>query len=95
MRIAIVNDVSMAVEAVRRVVPAAPGRHVAWVACNGAEGLRLLRSHARHTIAQDAATRAVYGMPKAAAELEAACEILALDKIVPRLTNILVSRDHG
>jgi chemotaxis response regulator CheB len=96
MRIAIVNDVSMAVEAVRRVVLAAPGHYAAWAACNGAEGLRLpRRSHGHHTIAQDAATIAVSGMPKAAAELEAACEILALDKIAPRLSNILVSKDHG
>jgi two-component system response regulator WspF len=62
---------------------------------DGAEGLRRLRSRGHHTIAQNAATSAVYGMPKAAAELEAACEILALDKIGPRLTNILMPRTHG
>jgi chemotaxis response regulator CheB len=61
---------------------------------DGAEGLRLLQGHGHHTIAQDAATSAVYGMPKAAAELRAANEILALDKIGPRLTNILQFRTH-
>ncbi len=57
---------------------------------DGADGLKRLRDRGHHTIAQDAATSAVYGMPKAAAELNAAIEILALDKIGPRLTNIFV-----
>ena len=55
---------------------------------DGAEGLKTLRRAGHHTIAQDKSTSAVYGMPKAAAALEAANEILALDKIGPRLTNI-------
>jgi chemotaxis response regulator CheB len=56
---------------------------------DGADGLRTLHDQGYHTIAQDAASSAVYGMPKAAAELQAATEILALDKIAPRLTNIV------
>jgi chemotaxis response regulator CheB len=59
---------------------------------DGAEGLKALRQAGHHTIAQDKRTSAVYGMPKAAAELDAASEILALDKIAPRLTNILVKQ---
>ena len=55
---------------------------------DGAEGLRLLRGSGYHTIAQDKSTSAVYGMPKAAADLGAATEILALDNIGPRLANI-------
>jgi chemotaxis response regulator CheB len=55
---------------------------------DGAEGLKTLRRAGHHTIAQDKGTSAVYGMPKAAAALEAANEILALDKIGPRLTNM-------
>src|ERR1051326_1966304 len=57
---------------------------------DGAEGLLALRQSGHHTIAQDAASSAVYGMPKAAAELGAACEVLALNKIGLRL-NALVS----
>ncbi|NOS72241.1 MAG: chemotaxis response regulator protein-glutamate methylesterase [Verrucomicrobia bacterium] len=55
---------------------------------DGAEGLKTLREHGHHTISQDKGSSAVYGMPKAAAELNAATEILALDKIAPRLTNM-------
>lgn len=58
---------------------------------DGAEGLRVLRESGHRTIAQDRQTSAVYGMPKAAADLKAATEILALDKIGPRLTNIFAS----
>jgi len=56
---------------------------------DGAEGLKALRDRGHHTIAQDQATSAVFGMPKAAMELDAATEILALDKIGPHLTNML------
>jgi two-component system response regulator WspF len=59
---------------------------------DGADGLKALHDRGHHTIAQDKSTSAVYGMPKAAAELKAATEILALDKIGPRLTNILTRR---
>ena len=52
---------------------------------DGALGLKALRRRGHLTIAQDQATSAVYGMPKAAAALEAAVEILPLDRIAPRL----------
>jgi chemotaxis response regulator CheB len=48
---------------------------------DGAAGLKQCRDAGHHTIAQDRATSAVYGMPKAAAELGAAAEQLPLDKI--------------
>lgn len=48
---------------------------------DGAVGLKALRNQGRHTIAQDQASSAVYGMPKAAATLGAAVEILPLDQI--------------
>ncbi len=39
MRVAIVNDMRMAVEALRRIVAACPGHSVAWVARDGAEAV--------------------------------------------------------
>ncbi len=56
---------------------------------DGAEGLKALRDTGHHTIAQDKGTSAIYGMPKAAAELDAAKDILALDKIGPRLVMLI------
>lgn len=52
---------------------------------DGARGLKLLRDKRHLTIAQDRATSAVYGMPKAAAAIDAAVEILPLTAIAPRL----------
>lgn len=56
---------------------------------DGAQGLKALREHGHRTIAQDQATSAVYGMPKAAAALGAAADILSLENIAPRLTELL------
>ena len=55
---------------------------------DGAAGLLALREAGGHTIAQDQATSAISGMPKAAAELGAAAEILALRDIGPALLNM-------
>jgi two-component system response regulator WspF len=52
---------------------------------DGAIGLKALRNKGHYTIAQDAATSAVYGMPKAAAALNAAVDVLPLSRIGPRL----------
>jgi two-component system response regulator WspF len=52
---------------------------------DGAAGLANLRRLGWHTIAQDEATSAVYGMPKAAKELDAAVEILPLEDISPAI----------
>jgi two-component system response regulator WspF len=48
---------------------------------DGARGLLLLRKAGWQTITQDQAGCIVYGMPKAAAELNAACRILPLNRI--------------
>jgi two-component system, chemotaxis family, response regulator WspF len=48
---------------------------------DGADGLLRLRHAGWHTIAQDKASSIMYGMPKAAAELNAAVQILPLTRI--------------
>jgi two-component system, chemotaxis family, response regulator WspF len=48
---------------------------------DGARGLLRLRQLGWHTIAQDQASCVVYGMPKVAADLNAASQILPLDQI--------------
>ncbi|HVS22199.1 MAG TPA: chemotaxis response regulator protein-glutamate methylesterase [Gammaproteobacteria bacterium] len=58
---------------------------------DGAVGLRALRDKGWHTIAQDEKSSAVYGMPKAAKELDAAVDILPLDQIAPKLRKIFAS----
>lgn len=55
---------------------------------DGAQGLKLMREQGFLTIAQDQASSAVYGMPKAAAAIDAAAEILPLQTIAPRLTEV-------
>ena len=59
---------------------------------DGALGLKALRNQGHHTIAQDESTSAVYGMPKAAATLDAAVEILPLPRIAPTLAQLFARR---
>ena len=56
---------------------------------DGAAGLKALRDRGHHTIAQDQATSSVYGMPKAAAALNAAIDILPAGRIAPRLVELV------
>lgn len=53
---------------------------------DGAVGLKTLRDSGHFTLAQDEKTSAIYGMPRAAAEIQAACEILALPQIASRIS---------
>ena len=55
---------------------------------DGALGLKELRNRGHHTIAQDEATSAVYGMPKAAAALDAAVDILPPERIAAKLIEL-------
>lgn len=59
---------------------------------DGAHGLLALRAARYLTIAQDKASSAVYGMPRAAAELGAAEVIAPLDAIAPSLAKRLNER---
>lgn len=67
------------------VAQQAPGRAVGVLLTgmgnDGASGLLAMKKAGCHTIAQDEASCVVYGMPKAAAELDAATAILPLERI--------------
>lgn len=52
---------------------------------DGAKGLKRMRENGAYTIAQDKLSSAVYGMPKAAAGLGAAMDILPLNAIAPTI----------
>jgi two-component system, chemotaxis family, response regulator WspF len=56
---------------------------------DGALGLQQLRANGARTIAQDEATSAVYGMPRAAVELHATTDVLPLSRIGPLLCELL------
>jgi two-component system response regulator WspF len=63
---------------------------------DGAQGLKTLRANGHYTIAQDEASSAVYGMPKAAAAVNAAVDILPLKSIAPRLvTSLALAAQNG
>jgi len=55
---------------------------------DGAEGLKALKRAGGHTIAQDEATSAVYGMPRAAIETGAVDQVLPLDEIPRALVEL-------
>lgn len=61
---------------------------------DGAQGLLAMRKAGKLTIAQDQASSAVYGMPRAAADLHAAEKILSLDDIGLVLTQHAGARTH-
>lgn len=55
---------------------------------DGADGLLAMRSAGALTLAQDEASSVVWGMPKAAIDIDAADEVLALERIGPRLRSL-------
>jgi len=55
---------------------------------DGAEGLFNMKKMGAYTIAQDEASSVVWGMPKAAIEMDAAMEVLPLDKIPERIVSL-------
>jgi two-component system response regulator WspF len=56
---------------------------------DGARGLKLLRERGHPTIAQDRASSAVFGMPKAAIECGAAAQVLPVGAIGAALRRLL------
>lgn len=80
-------------QSVNRLWPrAAMGVLLTGMGRDGALGLKALRDKGHYTIAQDQASSAVYGMPKAAAALDAAVDILPVADIAQKLIDRLARR---
>ena len=66
-----------------------PGRAMAVIltgmGSDGVLGLRLLKRHGCHVVAQDEASCVVYGMPRAAVEAGVVDAVLPLDQIAARI----------
>jgi two-component system chemotaxis response regulator CheB len=58
---------------------------------DGAEGCREIVRRGGRTLVQDEATSAIFGMPRAAIEMQGATEVLALDQIGRRLQGLVRS----
>jgi two-component system chemotaxis response regulator CheB len=69
--------------------PNALGLVLTGMGSDGATGLKAMRAAGAWTIAQDHGSSVVYGMPRAAAEAGACCEVLALDEIPPRISGMI------
>ncbi|MBI1382412.1 MAG: chemotaxis-specific protein-glutamate methyltransferase CheB [Planctomycetaceae bacterium] len=63
----------------------AVGALMTGMGADGAQGLKSMRDAGSWTIAQDEASCVVFGMPKVAIELGAACEVVSLENIPGRL----------
>ena len=59
---------------------------------DGAKGLLALKQNGAYTIAQDEFSSVVWGMPKAAIELNAANEVVSLEKVTQRLLNQAIKK---
>lgn len=62
---------------------------------DGAQGLLALRRAGWATVAQDEASSVVYGMPRAAVDLDAAGQVLPLDQIAVLVTRFAASAADG
>jgi two-component system chemotaxis response regulator CheB len=81
-------------ESVASVVgPNAIGALMTGMGADGAQGLKQMRDAGAWTIAQDEASCVVFGMPRVAIELGAACEVVPLARIAGRLLQRAASRD--
>ncbi len=59
---------------------------------DGAQGLLKIRDSGGYTIAEDASTAVIYGMPAAAVQLGGVCESLPLTEIAPRLLELVTAK---
>jgi len=95
---ALVNRHKPSVDVLFRSVAQQAGRNaigaiLTGMGRDGAEGLKEMRAAGAPTIAQDEATSVVWGMPGAAVEIDAATEVLPLQKIADRILTLAKAMD--
>ena len=56
---------------------------------DGAAGTQYVKSHRGHTIAQDAETSVVFGMPKAAIDLGVVDQVLPITEVAKNLVGLV------
>ena len=79
-------------QSISQTEPRAIGVLLTGMGRDGARGLLSLRRAGAYTLVQDEASSVVWGMPKAALELDAADDVLGLEAIAPRLNQLLEAR---
>lgn len=79
----------------RSAGPAGIGVLLTGMGDDGAAGLRELRAAGGFTIAEDASTAVVYGMPGAAVRAGAVCESLPLGEIADRVLELFAARQES
>lgn len=72
--------------------PHATAALLTGMGADGATGLLRLRNNGAFTIAQNEETCVVFGMPREAINAGAACEVLALDEIGPRIEEAALAK---
>lgn len=72
----------------------AVGAILTGMGSDGAAGLLAMREAGAYTIAQSEKTCVVYGMPREAVALQAACEITDLEIIGPKMLSSVIGRSH-
>jgi len=62
---------------------------------DGAAGLKAMRQAGAHTIAQDEHSCVVFGMPKVAIDMGAACQVVPLDRIPARIRELAALQEQA
>jgi len=73
----------------RELGPRAVGCLLTGMGTDGATGLLAMRAAGAQTYAQDEESSVIFGMPRAAIELNAACGVLPLDGFTPMLNRLI------